>query len=110
MLIQWYDDGMSRKARVTVTLDRELIDEGNAAVAAGRADSLSAWINAVLEEHRGNERRLTALAEFIAEYEAEHGAFTPEEMAEGERRDRQNAIVVRGGRILRPRKQRSRAG
>lgn len=106
MLIQWYDICMSRKARVTVTLDRELIDEGNAAVAAGRAASLSAWINEVLEEHRGHERRLTALSLAIAEYEAEYGVITPEEVAAQEREDRRNAIVIRGsrGRVSRGRR------
>jgi Arc/MetJ-type ribon-helix-helix transcriptional regulator len=109
MLISKYDYGMSPKGRITVTLDQELIDEGNAAVAAGRAHSLSAWINAVLEEHRGNERRLTVLAQLIAEYEAKHGAFTAEELAEQERQDRRNAIVIRGSGRGRRAKGRSRA-
>jgi len=100
---------MSRKGRITITLDRELIDAANAEVAAGRADSLSAWIGRALAEQLENERRLAVLGEIVAEYEAEHGVITPEEMTELERRDRRNAIVVRGSGKRRGRRRRPRS-
>jgi hypothetical protein len=89
------------KGRITVTLDRALIEAANAAVKEGRADSVSAWINDGLAEHAENERRLAVMAELIREYEAEHGAFTPEQLAERERLDRRNALVIRGSRNVR---------
>src|SRR6267142_2153142 len=70
-----------RKERVTVTLDRALVEAANAAVAAGRAGSLSAWVNVALAEHVAKERRLAALSDLLAEYEAEYGEITPAELA-----------------------------
>lgn len=100
---------MSRKGRITITLDRALIDGANAEVAAGRADSLSAWMAAAVREYLEHERRLKAMDDAIAWYEAKYGAFTPEELAEQERKDRRNAIVIRGSGKRRARKRRSRA-
>ncbi len=109
MLLPGYDMGMSRKGRITVTLDPAVIDAANAAVSGGRAVSVSAWINAALGEHVGKERRLAAMRKALAMYEAEYGVITPEEMAAQERADRRNAIVVRGsGR--RPSRRRTKAG
>jgi len=84
------------KERVTVTLDRALVDAANAAVAAGRADSLSAWINLAVAEHVAKERRLAALSDLLAGYEAEYGEITPSELAAREREDRRKATVIRG--------------
>jgi hypothetical protein len=98
-----------RKARVTVTLDRALIAAANAALAAGRADSLSAWVNQALAEHVAKERRLAALSNVLAEYEASHGEITAAELALREREDRRNAVVVRGGGRVPTRKRRPKA-
>ncbi|GAB3934828.1 hypothetical protein GCM10029976_044330 [Kribbella albertanoniae] len=38
----------------------------------------------------------------IADYEADHGVITEDEIAEAERSVQANAIVVRGGRVIRP--------
>lgn len=85
-----------RKERLTVTVDPDLIDAGNKAVAEGRAHSLSGWVNAALVDRAARDRRLEALASAIAAYEAEYGEITDEEMAAVERADRQGAVVVRG--------------
>lgn len=98
-----------RKERITVTLDRALVDAANAAVAAGRAASLSAWVNLALAEHVAKERRLAALSKLIAEYEADYGVITPEELALREREDRRKAVVIRGSAKPSPRKRRSKA-
>jgi len=98
-----------RKERITVTLDRALVDAANAAVAAGRADSLSAWVNLALAEHVAKERRLAALARLVADYEVDYGVITPEELALRERDDRRKAVVVRGSAKPHPRKRRSKA-
>jgi hypothetical protein len=87
---------IDRKERVTVTLDRALVEAANNAVAAGRADSLSAWVNLALAEHVVKERRLATLATLIAGYEAEHGVITAEELAQREREDRRRSVIVRG--------------
>jgi len=36
------------KRRLTVTVDPELVEAGNRAVAEGKADSLSGWVNGAL--------------------------------------------------------------
>lgn len=83
------------KVRLTVTVDREHAAAGATAVAEGRAESVSAWVNQALAEKAAKDRRLASLAQFIADYEAEHGAITAEEMAEQERADRAAAATVR---------------
>lgn len=100
-----------RKARVTVTLDRALVGAAHAAVAAGRADSVSAWVTLALAEQVAKERRLSALSSLLAEYEAEYGAITAEELAFREREDRRKAIVIRGAAHApaRARKRRAKA-
>lgn len=85
-----------RKERLTVTVDPEVISAANEAVADGRADSLSSWVNMAMSDRAARERRLRALAEAVREYEAEFGEITEEEMASQARADRQNATIVRG--------------
>lgn len=92
-LILRYDSSMSgKKERLTVTVDPAFVKVGLAAVKRGAADSLSAWVNGALAAQVKEERRLAALNEAIAAYEARHGRFTEEELAEQERQDRANAI------------------
>jgi hypothetical protein len=99
-----------RKERVTVTLDRALVEAANAAVAAGAADSISAWINVAVEEHVVKERRLAALSDLIGTYEAEYGVITAAELAAREREDRRSAHVIRGAKRPSSGKRRARAG
>ena len=47
---------------MTVTVDAELIEAGNRAVKAGRADSLSSWVDDALVVREERERRLRGLA------------------------------------------------
>jgi len=88
----------SRKERLTVTVDPDLIEAGNQAVAAGLAGSLSGWVNAALVERAVRDRRLQSLADAITAYEADHGPISAEEIASQARRDREKAVVVRGSR------------
>lgn len=83
------------KVRVTVTIDAVLAADGEAAVAAGRAPSMSAWVNEALRAASVREQKLAGMAKLIVEYEAEHGAFTDEELAEQQERDRVAAAEVR---------------
>ena len=85
-----------RKARLTVTVDAELVAAGNAAVAGGTVDSLSAWVNEALAVRAERDRRLAAMSDAIAAYEAEFGEITEAEIAAQHRIDRAAAVVVRG--------------
>jgi hypothetical protein len=86
----------TRKERLTVTVDPDFIAAGNDAVEEGRAESLSAWVNAALAERVAKERRLAALVEAVAAYEERFGPITAQELADQARADRQSATVVRG--------------
>ncbi len=83
---------------MTVTVDSELIEVANKAVAEGRAGSLSGWVNLALAERAAKERRLRALADAVALYEDEFGEITAAELALQSRMDRKNATVVRAPR------------
>jgi glycerol dehydrogenase-like iron-containing ADH family enzyme len=85
-----------RKERLTVTVDPELVEAGNSAVAAGLADSLSAWVNAALAAKAAQDRKLRALAAAVADYESQFGEITDEEIASQRRADREAAVVIRG--------------
>lgn len=87
---------MTHKERLTVTVDPDLVEAGNEAVAEGRVGSLSAWVNLALAERAAKERRLRALADVIASYEAEFGTITSDELDAQARADRASARVVRG--------------
>lgn len=86
------------KERLTVTVDPSLVQAGNRAVRAGRADSLSAWVNTALAEHVAKEERRIAMDEAIAAYEAEFGVITEAEMHAQEEADRREAQQRRAKR------------
>jgi Arc/MetJ-type ribon-helix-helix transcriptional regulator len=89
---------MKGKERLSASVDADLVVAAQSAVADGRADSVSAWVNDALRLKADRDRRLESLNDFIAAFEAEHGAISEEEMAEATRRARERAIVVRGPR------------
>jgi hypothetical protein len=84
------------KERLTVTVDHELVAAGNDAVSEGRVASLSAWVNIALAERAAKDRRLRALGEAVAAYEAEFGEIGVDEIQAQQRADRAAARVVRG--------------
>lgn len=65
------------RSRVTVTVDEEVVRVAEAAVAAGRARSVSAWVGSAMNE-RAHRQRLT---DVLAEIRAELGPATDEETA-----------------------------
>ena len=85
-----------RKLRLTVTVDPELVEAGNRAVAKGSAGSLSAWVSQALVDRARRDQQLAQLGEAIADYEAEFGEISAEEIARQRRADREAAVVVRG--------------
>ena len=96
---------MTNRQRLSATVDAELLAAGKEAVAQGEADSLSAWVNAALSRQAAHDRRMRALDEFLAAYEAEHGEISDSEIQDATRRARSRAVVVRtpggSGRVRR---------
>lgn len=90
------------KRRLTVTVDPDLIEAGNEAVSSGRADSLSGWVTTALAEKVARDAKFAALGDAIADYEAEFGNVTTEEIATQVRADRASATIVRGKVAARP--------
>lgn len=86
---------MTLRGRLSATVEEALLDAGRAAVADGRAASLSAWVNEALRRQAEHDQRMRALDAFLDAYEAEHGEITEEEMAAAARRARARAVVVR---------------
>jgi Arc/MetJ-type ribon-helix-helix transcriptional regulator len=87
---------MSIKQRLSASVDAELVAVAQEAVAAGQAENVSAWVNDALRLKADHDRRLRAVDEFLAAYEAEHGEITDEEIRDAARSARGRAIVVRG--------------
>jgi Arc/MetJ-type ribon-helix-helix transcriptional regulator len=87
---------MSSKERLSASVDADLVAVAQEAVAEGRAESVSAWVNEALRLKVAHDLRLQALDEFVAAFEAEHGQITEAEMREAARRARGRALVVRG--------------
>ncbi len=85
---------MKRKERLSASVDADLIAAAERAVAEGRADNLSSWVNDALRLKLAHDARLAALASFIAAYEEEHGEISPEEMRRASRDARARAQVT----------------
>lgn len=90
-----------------MTVDPELIEEGQRAVASGQAESVSGWVSAALEDKIRRDRKLALLAAAVADYEKEFGEISAEEIARQKRADRQDASIVRGQSRQTPRKAKS---
>ena len=93
---------------MTVTVDRALVEAANEAVAAGRASSLSTWVNGALAERAAKDRHLRALAEAVGDYEAAFGEISAGELVQQQRDDRRTAVPVRAsaGKPARARRRR----
>jgi Arc/MetJ-type ribon-helix-helix transcriptional regulator len=87
---------MSVKERLSASVDADLVAMAQEAVAQGRAESVSAWVNEALRLKVAHDQRLRALEEFVASFEAEQGEISEAEMREAARRARGRAVVVRG--------------
>ena len=85
----------SPKDRLSATVDAELLAIGRAAVAEGRAESISAWVNEALLLKADHDERLAALDVFLDAYESAHGEITEDEIQQATRATRSRALVVR---------------
>ena len=86
---------MTSKARLSASVDADLIEACRSAVEEGRAESMSSWVNDALRLKADHDRRMRGLDAFIEAYELKHGVITEEEMAAAARRARSRATVVR---------------
>jgi len=86
---------MTTKRRLSASVDADLFMAGQEAVSEGRAQNLSAWVNEALRLKADHDRRMRALDDFLAVYEAERGEITADEIAQATRTARARATVVR---------------
>src|SRR5256885_967659 len=94
-----YDQCMkASRQRMSVSVDANLARAATLAVKQGEAPTISAWVNDALSLKLEQERRLRALAAFIAGYENRHGAISPDEIARATRQARDRAVPVRARR------------
>jgi hypothetical protein len=84
-----------KKHRLSASIDATLIAAAERAVAEGRAENVSAWVNAAMQRQVEHDQRMRALGDFVAAYESKHGVITEAEMAAATRRARARAVVVR---------------
>lgn len=89
---------MTRKVRLSASLDAELVEAAQAAAARGQAPTVSAWVNDALRLKLEHDRRVQGLAAFIDAFEAAHGEITPAEIRHAARRASSRAVPVRGRR------------
>lgn len=87
---------MKGKQRLSASVDAELIAAAERAAASGIVPTVSAWVNDAMRLKLEHDRRLQALAQFIAEYESEHGEITGEKMVAASREAKRRAVSVRG--------------
>lgn len=83
------------KQRVTVSVDESLIDAASAAVNQGSARSVSEWVGEAMSQRLERDTRLAALSRLVAEYEAEHGFITDDEIAQQAQQDRDASASYR---------------
>ncbi len=86
---------MSRKLRLSASVDADMLAAAQAAVASGLAASVSEWVNAALRRQAEHDRRMPAFDKFLRDYERKRGVVTEAEIRTANRRARARAIVVR---------------
>jgi Arc/MetJ-type ribon-helix-helix transcriptional regulator len=89
-----YVVGMTAKTRLSATVDMDVLAAVQAGVAAGEAESVSAYVNDALRLKAEHDRRLRGFDNFIAAHEAEHGEITEEDMEAAYRRAKARAAGV----------------
>jgi Arc/MetJ-type ribon-helix-helix transcriptional regulator len=82
------------KRRLSATIDSKLLDAAAAAVAAGRAESVSAWVNEAMQRQADHEARLKAADEVWEQWQAEFGPVSDEELERAHQELMARAIKV----------------
>jgi Arc/MetJ-type ribon-helix-helix transcriptional regulator len=86
------------KQRLSASVDAELLDAAESAAKRGEVANVSAWVNDAMRLKVEHDRGLAELAAVIADFEAEHGEITRDEIEKAERLARSRAMSVRGTR------------
>ncbi len=86
------------KVRLSASVDADLVAAAEAAVARGRLESVSAWVNEALRAKAEHECRLEALGAFVAAYEARHGEISAAEMRAAARNAQARAVKLPAAR------------
>jgi hypothetical protein len=86
------------KQRLSASVDADLLVAAEAAAKRGDVANVSAWVNDAMRLKVEHDRGLAELAGVIAEFEAEHGEITDEEIEKAVRTARARAVSVRGTR------------
>jgi Arc/MetJ-type ribon-helix-helix transcriptional regulator len=82
------------KQRLSATVDAQLIETALRAVAAGRAESVSAWVNEAMRRQADHEARLKAADEVWEQWQAEFGPVSDEELERAHQELMARAIKV----------------
>jgi hypothetical protein len=77
---------MSKKERLSASVDAEVLAAAQDAVKAGRAPNLSTWVNDALHRQAEHDQRMQALDRFLEAYEEAHGVIGEADMRAAERR------------------------
>jgi hypothetical protein len=99
-----YDRPMATKARLSASVDKALLAQVARAVRAGRAPTVSAWVDDALRKKLADETRLAAFDAYLADYEREFGVITEEEIRAA--RVDMKARAIRTGKSSRRRRAR----
>ena len=86
------------KQRLSASVDAELLGAAEFAAKRGEVANVSAWVNDAMRLKVEHDRGLAELAGVIADFEAEHGEITKDEIEKAARRARSRAVRVRGAR------------
>jgi hypothetical protein len=86
------------KQRLSASVDADLLVAAESAAKRGDVANVSAWVNDAMRLKLQHDRGLAELAGVIADFEAEHGEITREEIDKAERMARSRAVSVRGSR------------
>ena len=85
----WYDRGMTKAAKITISLPPEQVRQARAAVTNGEASSVSGYVSAALAAvapiAASEQENEDTLADFVRDLIAEGGEPSPEDYAWADR-------------------------
>jgi len=84
---------------LSASVDADLLVAAEAAAKRGDVANVSAWVNEAMRLKLEHDRGLADLAAVIADFEAEHGEITNEEIDKAARVARSRAVTIRGTRV-----------
>lgn len=86
------------KRRLSASVDAELLEAAERAARRGEVANVSTWVNDAMRLKVEHDRGLAQLAGVIADFEAEYGEITEQDIDKAVRVARSRALTVRGAR------------